>query len=210
MAPDLPELQLTDVSRVSAGGGLALDGALLEACAEPLVVERLELIESELRGIGLVSPGPLEVRLRDAVLRDCDLSNLAAREGAELTRVAVRDSRLIGIALTGARLRDVALADCMASLGSLAFAALRDVSFERVNLREASFMNARLEGVSFIDCQLEGADFRGATVKSSLMRGSSLESVIGVESLRGLTMAWNDVLASAAALAGAAGIEIEP
>jgi uncharacterized protein YjbI with pentapeptide repeats len=103
----------------------------------------------------------------------------------------------------------VALVDCTASLGSFAFAELRDVCFERVNLREASFMNARLNGVSFFGCQLEGADFRGVTVKESLMRGSSLESVIGVESLRGLTMTWNDMLASAAALAAAAGIEIE-
>jgi hypothetical protein len=41
------------------------------------------------------------------------------------------------------------------------------------------------------------------------MRGSSLEDVIGVESLRGLTMPWSDVVSSAGALAAAAGIEIE-
>ncbi|HEX3615671.1 MAG TPA: hypothetical protein VHU61_03970 [Solirubrobacteraceae bacterium] len=42
------------------------------------------------------------------------------------------------------------------------------------------------------------------------MRGSSLEGVVGVESLRGLTMPWSDLVASTAALAAAAGITIEP
>jgi hypothetical protein len=42
------------------------------------------------------------------------------------------------------------------------------------------------------------------------MRGSSLEGVVGVESLRGLTMPWSDLVASTGALAAAAGITIEP
>lgn len=186
-----------------------LEGALVESSGEPLTVERLELLECELRGVSVEASRPLELRLRDVVLRDCDLSNLSGREGAELTRVAVRESRMIGIAISGGRLRDVSVVDTMLSLGSFAFAQLRDVSFERVNLREASFMQARLEGVSFVDCQLEGADFRGVSLNNCLMRGSSLEGVIGVESLRGLTMPWDDVLASAGALATATGIVIE-
>lgn len=206
-APDLPELQPTDLS--AQRGGLALEGALVRSCAQPLQVERLDLLESELRGVCLEASRPLELRLRDVVLSDCDLSNIEGHEGAGLTRIVVRDSRMIGIALSGGKLRDVALSDCMLSLASFAFAELRDVIFERVNLREASFMNARLEGVSFLDCQLEGVDFRGVALKRCLMRGSSLEGVLGVESLRGLRMPWNDVLASVGALAAAAGIEIE-
>lgn len=207
LAPDLPELQPTVLP--GERGGLTLEGALVESGGEPLAVERVDLLECELRGLALEAELALEIRLRDVILRDCDLSNLTGREGAELTRVAVRESRLIGIGLAGGKLRDLGVLDSMLSLASFAFAELRDVSFERVSLREASFMDARLEGVSFIDCQLEGADFRGVSLKNCLVRGSSLEGVIGVESLRGLTMPWSDVLASAGALAAAAGIEIE-
>lgn len=46
---------------------------------------------------------PLEFRLRDAVLRDCDLSNIAGHEAA-LTRVIVSNSRLIGVGLSSAKL----------------------------------------------------------------------------------------------------------
>jgi uncharacterized protein YjbI with pentapeptide repeats len=205
-APDLPELQLTDPER--EGGSLVLDGARVDPRDEALRVEGVEIVESELRGVTLEAGRPLEFRLRDTVLRDCDLSNIEGRE-ATLTRVVVSNSRLIGVAFSPAKLRDVAVADSMLSLASFAFGELRDVLFERVNLREASFMEARLENVSFIDCQLEGADFRGVRLRDCVMRGSSLEGVIGVESLRGLTMPWADVVASAGVLAAAAGIEIE-
>lgn len=207
MAPDLPELQLTTLP--GAGGGLVLECALVDASESALTIERLDLLECELRGVGFDSSGRLEVRLRDAVLRDCDLSNLAAHEEAELTRVEVQQSRLIGTSFAGAKLRDVAFSDCMLSLGSFAFADLHDVSFERVNLREASFMEARLDGVSFINCRLEGADVRRVVMRNCLWRGSSLEGVLGVESLRGLTMPLEDVMASAPTLAAALGIEIE-
>lgn len=207
-APDLPELQPTSLP--GAGGDLVLEGALIDASDSTLAFDRLDLLECELRGVGLDPSGPVAVRLRDAVLRDCDLSNLTAHEEAELTRVQVRQSRLIGTSLAGAQLRDVAFSDCMLSLGSFAFAELRDVSFERVNLREASFMEAQLDGVSFVDCQLAGVDFRRVVMRSCLLRGSSLEGVLGVESLRGLTMHFDDVMASAPALAAALGIEIEP
>jgi hypothetical protein len=40
------------------------------------------------------------------------------------------------------------------------------------------------------------------------IRGTSLEGVIGIESLRGLSMPWVDVLESASALAAALGINI--
>lgn len=189
--------------------GLVLERALTEASPEPIAIERLDLLESELRGVGLHSSRPLELRMRDVALSDCDLSNIEAHRGAALTRVTVQHSRLIGAGLAGGKLRDVAFVDCMLSLGSFAFAELRDVSFERVNLREATFLDARLEDVSFIDCQIEGADFRGATLTNCLMRGSSLEGLLGIESLRGLTMPWADVVASAGALAAAAGIAIE-
>jgi uncharacterized protein YjbI with pentapeptide repeats len=78
--------------------------------------------------------------------------------------------------------------------------------FERVILRDSSFMETSLRSVSFVDCELAGADFRGAKLEACTMRGTTLEGVMGVESLGGLTMAWPDLVASAAAMASALGI----
>jgi uncharacterized protein YjbI with pentapeptide repeats len=82
--------------------------------------------------------------------------------------------------------------------------------FERVILREASFLEATLAAVEFVACELAGADFRGARLSDCVIRGSSLEGVIGVESLGGLTMPWEDLVGSTAALASALGIAVEP
>jgi uncharacterized protein YjbI with pentapeptide repeats len=94
-------------------------------------------------------------------------------------------------------------------LCSFAHSDLRRVAFEDVNLREASFLETRLTSVSFSGCDLTGADFRGARLKECTIRGSSLGEVVGVESLRGLTMPWVDLVGSVEALAAALGIGVE-
>lgn len=126
-----------------------------------------------------------------------------------MRRVEIHGSRLLGFALTEARVADLSVLDGGMSYASLARSRLERVVFERVNLREASFMEARLRSVAFIDCDLAGADFRGAKLEACTMRATTLEGVIGVESLAGLTMAWPDLVASAAALAAALGISAE-
>lgn len=208
-APDLPELQLVELDPRAGGGELLLDGAEVDLASEVVRAHSIRITESKLRGVTLDAPSVPGLRLTDVVLRDCDLSNVDGREGS-LTRVEVTNSRLVGFGLAGGKARDLKVLDSTLSLGSFAFAELRDVLFERVNLREASFMDARLDSVKFIDCELERADFRGVTLKNSTMRGTALDGVLGVESLRGLTMPWPDVLSSAAALAAAVGIKIEP
>lgn len=127
-----------------------------------------------------------------------------------MRRVELADSRLVGFALGEGTLEDVRIAGGTAMLGSFAHARLRRVEFERVNLREASFLEAELTSVRFEHCDLTGADFRGARLRECTIRGSSLETIVGVESLRGLAMPSGDLVASAHALAAALGIAVEP
>ncbi|MBV9193575.1 MAG: pentapeptide repeat-containing protein [Solirubrobacterales bacterium] len=101
------------------------------------------------------------------------------------------------------------ISTCSLALASFPFAKLRTVVFERVDLTDASFMEAQLDAVEFVDCKLAGVDFRGVKTKACAIRGASLEGILGVNSLRGITMPWPDVLHSAAALAAALGINVE-
>ena len=204
--PDFDEPDATTLPAGDAVDELALSGALVSAAGRaPLLVARLRVEESELRGVAL-APGELSaLALRDVILRDCDLSNLHCRQGS-MRRVEIRASRLLGFALTEASLQDLGVLDSAVAYASFARSKLQRVVFERANLRDASFMEARLQSVSFIDCELAGADFRGAKLESCTMRGTTLQGVTGVESLGGLTMAWSDLVASAAALASALGI----
>jgi uncharacterized protein YjbI with pentapeptide repeats len=207
--PDLPELEPERLDALDPSGGLELSGALVDGSGqEPLVVQRVRITESELRGVTLAAPTPVAVSLVDVVLRDCDLSNLDAR-GISMRRCEVHDSKLLGVRASEGTVQDLRVTDCAMLLASFADTELRHVVFERVNLAEASFMRARLEAVEFIDCGLTGADFRGARLKRCVIRGASLDGVIGVDSLAGVTMPWSDVVASAAALAASLGIAVE-
>ncbi len=205
-APDLPELEA--VSLAAAAGEIDLTAALVAADGSTVQAGRVRLRESELRGV-VLEPGNVPgLTLGDVIMHDCGLSNVDAREG-RLARVEVHRSQLVGFGLSRGDIRDLRVVDSSLQLASFASATLRNVVFERVNLTEASFMHARLEAVAFVDCRLEGADFRHAKVAACVIRGASLDGVLGVESLRGLRMPWPDVLASAAALAAALGIDVE-
>ena len=205
-APDLPELEEVPLSVGS--GAIDLSGALVATDEGPVAATRVTVRESELRGV-VLEPGTVPgFTLADVILRDCGFSNLDGREG-RLSRVEVHRSQLVGFVLDRGDVRDLRVVDSSLQLASFASATLRNVVFERVNLAEATFMHARLESVAFVDCRLQGADFRHVTLAGCLIRGSSLDGVLGVESLRGLRMPWPDVLASAAALAVALGIDVE-
>jgi uncharacterized protein YjbI with pentapeptide repeats len=205
-APELPELETVPLA--PEAGTIDLSGALIVGDGGAVPAGRVRVRESELRGV-VLEPGNVPgLTLADVIMRDCGMSNVDGREG-RLARVEVHRSQLVGFGLSGGDVRDLRVVDSSLQLASFASATLRNVVFERVNLAEATFMHARLESVAFVDCRLAGADFRQAKLAGAIIRGASLEGVIGVESLRGLRMPWPDVLASAAALAAALGIDIE-
>jgi uncharacterized protein YjbI with pentapeptide repeats len=207
-----PLISQLDPCELPDGGELeefVLSQALVERHGrDALTTRRVRVEESELRGVRLGEGMATELLLSDTRLQGCDLSNIRARSGA-IRRVALTDSRLVGFSVGEGRVEDVHVVGGTMMLASFAHCTLRRVAFEDVNLREASFLETQLTSVSFTDCELTGADFRGARVKDCTIRGSSLDAVLGVESLRGLTMPWSDIVGSVAALAAALGIDVE-
>jgi uncharacterized protein YjbI with pentapeptide repeats len=208
-APELPQLEPCRLEPGDEHARLQLEGVLVEtADGEPVRAGRVRIRESELRGVVLKAESAPGLELIDVVMRDCGLSNVDGREGL-IRRVELVHSQLVGFGLNNGEVRDLRVVDSSMELASFAGTELHNVVFERVNLVEASFLEARLEAVEFIDCRMAGADFRRAKLNTCAMRGASLEGVLGVDSLSGLRMPWDDVLASAAPLAVALGITIE-
>jgi uncharacterized protein YjbI with pentapeptide repeats len=207
-APDLPDLEPLTLEEPGDGGDIELSGVSVQRAAlEPLTVGRIRIEESVLEGVALAATA-CGVTLKDVTLRDCDLSNADGR-GGSIVRTAAERCRLVGVNLGEALIRDLRVTDGSLMLASLAGATLDRVVFEDANLGEASFMDARLERVSFVRCELRGADFRGARLSGCAIRGSALDGVLGVDSLTGVMMPWEDVISSAGALAETLGIVIE-
>jgi uncharacterized protein YjbI with pentapeptide repeats len=145
--------------------------------------------------------------LSDVEARGCDFANVRAR-GATLRRVAFRTCRLTGAVLVEARLEDVVFEDCRIDLASFGRAELRRVVFEECVLTGADFVDAELSSVRFRDCDLTDADVRDSRWRDCELRGCRITALSGVESLRGVRMPIDDVVASAAVFATALGIRV--
>lgn len=206
-SPRLPE-RLLDQPAPDGGAAseLELDGLRIEAM--PVAARSVEIVESDLSEVTFDADALRQLDVRDSVLRTCDLSNVGTRKGS-LRRVELRQSRLVGFALTEGDVQDVRVAGGTLMLASFGHSRLERVVFDEVNLREVSFADAQLDGVTFLGCDLTGANFHGARLRNCRMRGASLEGITGIESLRGLTMPWPDLVESTGALAAALGIAVE-
>jgi uncharacterized protein YjbI with pentapeptide repeats len=208
-APDLPGLDRRELPDGGELDELVLSEQLVEHRGRgEIVTRRIQVEESELHGLALGGRAVTEFLIRDARMEDCDLSNLSAR-GGEIRRIEVDNSRLVGFGISEGAIEDLRVVGGTMMLASIAHSTIRRARFEGVNLREASFVGTRLNSVTFDGCDLTGADFRDARLEHCTIRGSSLDAVVGVESMRGLTMPWTDLVGSVGALAAALGIAVE-
>jgi uncharacterized protein YjbI with pentapeptide repeats len=148
-----------------------------------------------------------DLRLADSVLSGCNLANNQAQR-ASANRVYIETSRLTGVHLPEAALRDVTIRDCRVDLASFGFSRLTRVTFEECMLAQTDFLDAQLESVRFHHCDLNRADFRGARMQLCEFRRSDLTGLQGVESLRGSAMEWPDIVELAGVWAAALGIEV--
>ena len=130
-----------------------------------------------------------------------------------LTREHVVRCRLEGCRMTGFEvpdggLQDVALTGCQWSLGALRMTTLTRVAFTDCDLRELDLYDARLQDVAFTGCDLSRADFSRVRCARVSLRDCTLDGLRGTEGLRGVELAWADVLALAPSLAADAGLVV--
>ena len=146
--------------------------------------------------------------LVDCRLDGADLANLHATD-LTLVRTSLREVRLIGAQLPGARLRAVRLEGCQARLTSWHGAQLQHVELVGCDLSEADLTAARLEDVLLQDCDLTGAQLSGMRCRQVRLRGCRLAGVSGVSGLRGTRVTEADAYALLPALARELGLTIE-
>lgn len=206
-SPDLPaQLEPGDISELVHDAAHVetdlSDVALIDQRANGVMFETVRLGNVDLCGSRLEG-----LRVADSALKRCNLANIQARR-THATRVTINTSRLTGIHLPEAVLRDVMIQDCRVDLASFGFAHCTRVTFEDCQLTQTDFLEAQLESVRFHRCDLARADFRGARLSRCEFRRSNLTGIQGVESLRGAAMEWPDIVEMAGVWAAALGIEV--
>lgn len=143
----------------------------------------------------------------DARIENADFSNQRFLRSS-IRRIELHLCRLTGVELAEATWNDVVLTECRADFGGFRHAKLTRVAFRDCRLEEADFAGAMLTDVVFDRCELRRASFAGSRIERVELSGCTLLELVGVESLRGARMPWEDMLANAPLFAQGLGIEV--
>ena len=143
----------------------------------------------------------------DARIENADFSNQRFLRSS-IRRIELHLCRLTGVELAEATWNDVVLTECRADFGGFRHAKLTRVAFRDCRLEEADFAGAMLTDVVFDRCELRRASFAGSRIERVELSGCTLLELVGVESLRGARMPWQDILANAPLFAQGLGIEV--
>jgi uncharacterized protein YjbI with pentapeptide repeats len=154
------------------------------------------------------SPNGLDDAI-DARIENADFSNQRFLRSS-IRRIELHLCRLTGVELAEATWNDVVLTECRADFGGFRHAKLTRVAFRDCRLEEADFAGAKLTDVTFERCELRRASFVSCRIDRVELSGCALTELVGVESLRGARMPWNDILENAPLFAQGLGIQVLP
>jgi uncharacterized protein YjbI with pentapeptide repeats len=135
----------------------------------------VEWMRTRLRG-DLSNRGFTDLALEESSLEGLLLTG-ARLNGARLTDVSITGCELSGVMLDGARLARVEFRDCRLSGIVLATARLRDVAFVNCRLDEANLRFLLGERVRFENCAMQRADLQGARLVDAALLSCDLTAV---------------------------------
>ena len=176
-----------DLSGQNANNASLLDCALLRCRADGLLLRRARLVETLVADLKAVTVDLTESVWRDSMLTGGRIG-AAAAPGARLTRVRFRGAKLDFLNLRGATLQDVVFQDCV--------------------LGEVDASEARLTDVEFSGSKVAALAFRGSTLVRVDLSGATLQTLSGLDHLRGAIVSPAQLLDLAPALADHLGIAV--
>jgi uncharacterized protein YjbI with pentapeptide repeats len=180
---------------------------IVDAELPELAVPSLRFEESRLERVDLSAGRLAHLSLSDVELESCNLANADVR-GGSAWRARIGRSRLTGMSWSEGLARDTVLSDCRIDLSSFAATRLEQVVFERCLLMQADFQEASLRAVRFVDCDLTEADLMDARFDRCELRGCTIDGIRGAARLRGISMPWEDIVASVGTFAAAVGVTV--
>ncbi|MFT3656677.1 hypothetical protein DALLNEIH_03126 [Bacillus sp. B01(2024)] len=99
----------------------------------------------------------------DALFEKCDVSN-ADFSGSIIHRTVFQHSKLLGLNLADAAMRNVRFEDCLANYSSFSYSNMKHVRFDTCALTESEWNDAAFEHTDLEACDLNGANFIGTSL----------------------------------------------
>jgi uncharacterized protein YjbI with pentapeptide repeats len=159
-----------DLSEQTANNASFLDCGFTRCRADDAQLRRARFVESRFEDLVAVSLDLTEAVLRDSVVTGGRIGALVAA-GAQLARVRVRGGKYDFVNLRGAAAQQVVFEDCVITELDATNAALTDVAFPGSRVDDLNLGGAELDRVDLSGAQLQtlrGLDgLRGAIVSSA-------------------------------------------
>lgn len=145
---------------------------------------------------------------KDCVLKDCNLT-ASSMADSSWHAVEIIGARCSGLQLQNSVFRNVVFKSCKLELVNFRFSKLENVIFEDCLIDDIDFYNATLKNVNFVSSDIENIAFSGAKLKSVDLTESRIISVKGVNSLKGATINYEQLIILAPYFAQAIGIIVK-
>lgn len=123
--------------------------------------------------------------------------------------VSVEDSRMTGLQAQNSTFKNIEFLNSKIDLVNFRFTTMENITFDNCVMYDADFYGATLKNVSFIKCSISKINFSTAKIKNVDLSESKIEGLLGVESLRGVTINYDQMLQLAPYFAHEAGIKIK-
>ena len=176
-----------DLSGQNANNARLLDCALLRCRADGLLLRRARLVETLVADLQAATIDLTESVWRDSLVTGGRLG-AAAAPSAKLTRVRLRGAKIDFLNLRGATLQDVVFQDCV----------LGEVDAGEATLTDVDFPGSRVDSLGVRNATLARVDLSGAT----------LQTLSGLDHLRGAIVSAAQLLDLAPLLADHLGIVV--
>ncbi|MEW2417532.1 pentapeptide repeat-containing protein [Streptomyces sp. NPDC046866] len=180
---DEPGLYLGNVDTLDSPRGTVRDFAYGDADLRALDLADTQLVTGRITGLRAKRTEFESLNLHGVEITGSDLGS-ARWSDSKLTRVHVRDTKLMGAALDGLVLDDVLFEGCKFDYATFEkVRATGPVAFIGCVLSEATFADCDLSDVVFTDCQFRLTAFGAGRYRDTDLRENDLSQIRGVANL---------------------------
>ncbi|WP_327388132.1 pentapeptide repeat-containing protein [Streptomyces sp. NBC_01207] len=180
---DEPGLYPSDVDSLDSARGTVPDFAYRDAELRSLGLAQTQLVTGRIAGIRAKRAEFESVNLHGVEITGSDLGSARWTE-SKLTRVHIRDCKLMGAALDGLVLDGVLLEGCKLDFATFEkVRATGPVAFIGCVLTEATFTDCDLSDAVFTDCTLRLTEFGTGRYRNTDLRENDLSAIRGVANL---------------------------
>lgn len=182
----------------------------VDAVWDDLVAPDVKLLECALRFVNASGGSLRGARLNDVWICACRLVGVTLAD-TSWAEVEVNSSAFAGLQFHGAELRRVTFTGCKLDSVNFRGTVLVDVDFVDCVISDIDLAGSTLERVRFPGCRLNAVKLAGSRLtKVEFQDAVELAVPDGIDSLRGASINYTQLLDLAPAFADAAGVEVRP